>query len=83
MSYPTEYAATRGERHWTRRIPERLPRGERRAGAKLTEAAVVEMRRLFAAGGRGATFAALARRYGVDGAVARAAVLRRTWRHVP
>lgn len=59
--------------------PQTRSRGEASPVAKLTERAVRKMRRERAAG---ATYIALAKRYGVDRMTIKAAVLRKTWRHV-
>ena len=53
----------RGDRHGARLHPERLARGERHGGAKLTEADVLEIRRLDDEGT--ATHGALAAQFGV------------------
>lgn len=52
--------------------------GERHGGAKLTEAQVIEMRRLHAAGG--ISQAALARRFGVSQAMVSRIIRRTAWR---
>ena len=55
-------------------------RGERQPGAKLTEAAVMEMRQDRRA--NGTTFKALGRRFGVHAMTARRAVRGIDWKHV-
>jgi hypothetical protein len=52
------------DRHWTRRCPERIPRGEWHPQSKLTDAQRKEIRSLWDAGGN--TAAALAVRFGVS-----------------
>lgn len=69
----------RGEEHWTRRRPDLIARGGMRSSSKLTDAAVREAR---LARQRGASYLALARRYGVSVATMRSAVVGLTWRHV-
>ena len=54
--------------------------GSRNAMARLTEAKVVELRRLVAGG---TPVAELCGRYGVSYETARRAAVGRTWRHVP
>ena len=56
-------------------------RGEASTNAKLTEQAVMQMRRLHAEGG--ASFVELGRRFGVTKATARRAVVGITWAHLP
>jgi len=70
-----------GDRHHQRRHPEKWARGERCGCAKLTETAVREMRARHATGG--ISYAALGRAYGVSKVVARLAVIRKSWQHVP
>lgn len=74
-----ERPQTQGDRHWTRRTPERQHRGEARAGHKLTERQVRELR---AHRELGATFAALARHYGLCTRTVREIVFRTKWKHV-
>jgi hypothetical protein len=71
----------RGERHGSRTKPDRVPRGERHGSAKLTEAQVIEMRRLYDAGGIGTR--PLAARFGVSRPTAREIVRRVIWKHLP
>jgi hypothetical protein len=71
--------AATGDRSGSRKYPERVPRWERNGHAKLDAEKVRAMRHLRDAG---ATFRAIASRYGVDPFTARAAITRRTWRHV-
>ena len=56
------------------------PKGEASSRARLTEAMVREVRRLYVKGIVGCT--RLARRFGVGEGTIRAIVLRRTWKHV-
>lgn len=55
------------------------PMGVDQVNAKLTDAAVWELRQLHA---RGVTYADLGRQFGVSNVTARLAALRVTWRHV-
>ena len=59
---------------------ENIPRGERNTNAKLTEAAVREIRALYAAGG--ISQQALADWYGVNQTKISDVVRRKTWKHV-
>ena len=70
----------RGDTHWMRTTPERIPRGEARAQTRLTVEAVIAMRARRAAG---ASCPLLATEYGVSAGTVWAAVMRKTWRHVP
>lgn len=69
-----------GDRNGSRTRPERLRRGSRSPMAKLTEHAVREIRRRYAAGGISQT--ALALEYGVHNVTISEIVLRKKWRHV-
>lgn len=69
-----------GDRQWTRKHPERVPRGEKAVHAKLTAEKVREMRRLFAAGG--ISKMELSRRFGVTHATVRRILSRTIWTHV-
>jgi hypothetical protein len=69
----------RGETHHSRTKPWTLARGERMGQAKLSDAAVVEMRRRHAAG---ATTTELGREFGVSRTAASFAVRGLTWKHV-
>lgn len=66
------------DEHWTTRNPARV-RGENNAMARLTEAAVVQLRRRYAAG---ASQTALAREFHVSQSLVSNIVLRKTWSHV-
>lgn len=70
----------RGDRHWMRFHPERIARGERQGGAKLTAAAVCEIRQAVA--NRTSTQRELALRFGVCPATICLAVKEDTWQHV-
>jgi hypothetical protein len=59
---------------------DRTRRGERTTAAKLTEADVVEMRRLRA--GEGLTYAVLGARFGVSSVAARRACSGQSWAHL-
>lgn len=72
--------SARGERNGTYTHPESLARGTRQPGAKLTDEAVREMRRLFDDGEH--TTYQLADAYGVSQALAYQVVCRRAWKHV-
>ncbi len=69
----------RGDAHWSRRRPEKVKRGAANNQAKLTEAAVREIRALFEAGAPGAD---IARKFGISEATASKVKLRRSWQHV-
>ena len=59
----------------------RMAKGERCGQAKLTDATVVEIRGLYAAGGE--TFRSLASRFKVGYTAVRSAIHRLTWKHIP
>lgn len=67
-----------GERHGSRTHPESVTRGERNGQAKLTEAALSDIRARVA---NGETQAALAAEYGVSRAAVCLALKGRTWAH--
>lgn len=69
----------RGDEHWSRRRRDLVARGPMQPASKLSDDAVREARL-----GRqqGASYPALARRYGVSIATIRSAVVGRTWKHV-
>lgn len=84
-----------GDRHWSRRhpervprgddnparkYPERMPRGERVGTAKLTAELVVQLRRRRS---EGATFKKIGGEFGITAGAAFAIASRRLWRHVP
>lgn len=70
----------RGATHGRQTKPERTARGERLTQAKLTDAAVRDIRRRYAAGG--ITQQVLADEYGIARSKISAVICRRTWRHV-
>lgn len=69
-----------GENHYTQRHPEFIRVGEARQSAKLREVEVIEIRRLYAAGGT--SHSILARKFGVAMETIRAIVIRKNWRHI-
>ena len=71
--------APRGLRNGAYTRPERVRRGARHGNAKLTDADVIEMRRLARDGERSG---ALAARFGVDRSRVQAIVSGRAWRHL-
>lgn len=68
----------RGDAHYTRRRPDWVKRGEQVPGAKLTWAAVREMRELYAAGW--GSHRELSLRYGVSRELVREVVNSRRWK---
>jgi hypothetical protein len=68
-----------GDAHWSRRMPERVARGERMP-SKVTEADVVAMRRRVASG---ETQASIASEYGISVAQMSRIVRGKRWAHVP
>lgn len=66
----------RGENHWTKRLPGRLPKGEQNKKSKLTEAAVKAIRE------SDETLTVLAKRYGVSETSVSYARRGKTWAHV-
>ena len=76
--YPETRA--RGDRNGSRVHPEKLVRGEKHPCATITEALVLEMRRLYAAG---VTKNELAAMFGIDLQIAYRAATRKTWKHLP
>ena len=69
-----------GEDHWTAK-DSTLVQGVNNGEAKLTETQVLEIRRLYAAGGW--TQKHLGHRYGVDQATISSITRRATWKHLP
>lgn len=69
-----------GDEHWSRRKPECMARGEKQGASKLTEAEVLEIRRLYAAGG--IYQRALAVRFGVSQPAIKCITKRQTWAHI-
>ena len=70
----------RGDRSPARLHPERIPRGERSPSAKLTSAAVLDIRARGAA--KSITFRQLAAIYGVSVSTCRRAASGESWRHM-
>ena len=68
-----------GERHWSRRYPERVSRGEQHVSAKLDEARVRAIRVLAA---DGYTKAALSRHFSISESAVHFVVNHHTWDHV-
>ncbi len=79
-------STARGDANGSRLYPERMSRGEARYCARLTEAAVTEIRAIASAGaGRGSggpTWRAIAARFGVTATTARRAAEGINWKHV-
>ena len=82
---------SKGDAHYSRKHPEKLFRGKHEDSSpwnrgsdhflsKLTDEKVSEMRRLHASG---LGYAPIGRMFCVSKVAARAAILRKTWRHVP
>jgi hypothetical protein len=69
-----------GEKNGRHTQPESTCRGERSGRAKLTEADVLEIRRIYAMGG--ISHAALATRFGIKRTSIGYIVLRKNWRHI-
>jgi hypothetical protein len=68
-----------GDRHWKRARPELGLRGEKHAMAKLTEAQVIEIRRLHSAG---LNQRELGERFRVSRSTIHLVVSRKLWRHI-
>jgi len=69
-----------GDAHYWRRNPEAVLRGERNGGAKLTEADIVEIRRLY---DTGLLMREIAVKFGVGKLQIGLIVNRKHWKHVP
>ena len=69
-----------GDAHWSRRMPQKVARGERVGGSKLTTLDVYNIRAEYADGG--VSYSELGRRYGVTHQAVRNLVLRKTWKHL-
>ena len=69
-----------GDRHWTRRHPENILKGEDIGTSRLTEQQVLEIRAKYAAGEF--SKASLAREYGVVHHTIRSIIARKSWRHI-
>lgn len=70
----------RGDKSGSRKHPQSRPRGESHTCSKITDAQVLEIRALYAAGG--ITKAALAKKFGMGPDNIRAIVQLKTWKHV-
>lgn len=70
-----------GDAHWSHRKPGLVSRGEKVGGSKLTEEVVVELRRLYAAGGF--TQQKLADKFGLSREGVGCALRGQNWRHLP
>lgn len=70
----------RGDLNPMRLYPDKRPCGESHGGSKLSEADVVEMRRLH---GAGESSASIGRRFGIGRSQALAIIKRHFWKHVP
>jgi len=70
----------RGDRNGSRMHPERYPRGEQHISAKLTDAQVIEIRRLYTQ--TQTTYHLLALRYGVSLTLIAKIVRREVWKHL-
>lgn len=70
-----------GNRHWSKRMPQKIARGERNGQAILTDIVVASIRDEYSKGG--ITFKEIGNRYGMDLSSVRNAIVGRTWRHVP
>ena len=71
---------SRGDSHYSRTNPEKVPRGENQGRAKLTDEQVVRMRSQFSAGKT--TKAAIARENNVSESLVRAIIQRKIWTHI-
>jgi predicted DNA binding protein len=80
---------TVGDKHWTRRFPERVEkgvrpqlirRGEESGNAKLTDTQVLEMRAAYVP--RRVSYPVLAKRYGISPEQVRNIILRKAWTHI-
>ena len=68
-----------GDRHYSRKAPERLARGEQAGGSKLTAEQVIHIRRR---GDAGESFASIARAFGIAYQNVATIVRRTAWRHI-
>lgn len=68
-----------GDQHWSRRMPGRMPRGERKHNAKLTDDDVREIRRLCSAG---LSQRAIAAQFGVTQSIVSEILNSKRWAHV-
>lgn len=69
-----------GDRHGSRTMPERRPRGEHNWSSKLTDSQVIEIRARYGAGG--VTHRCLGAEYGMDHTNILRIIQRKTWAHV-
>lgn len=72
--------STKGDRHYLRRNPELIRRGEAASTPRLTEQNVRDIR---AAAAKGASRQELADQYGVSWWTIRRVIVRKTWTHLP
>lgn len=70
----------RGDRHGWRLHPDSIPRGERSGAAKLTEADVRDIRRMWAAGYRNRT--SIGKMFGVTRTLISTIVTHKSWTHI-
>ena len=80
---PWAFNVARGEEHWTRKKPwliEHYSRGEAHPQSKLKNSDVLEIRRLYNAGGQ--THRSLARKFSVDPALIGLILNGRIWKHL-
>ena len=70
----------RGDNHWSRRMIEKVHRGESQANSKLTNENVIEIRRLRESSG--ISHYKLAKMFGVSYVTIYKIVQRKTWRHI-
>lgn len=68
-----------GDRHWSRRMPHKVPKGERQWKAALTEAGVREIRAAHAAGERQVD---ISLRTGIGQRTISRVIKRATWKHI-
>jgi len=87
--YPENYSNIRGERHWTKRNPEKISRGKKHGdltrGSKnpraiLNEEIVIEMRKLYES--RKHTIKEISEIFKVKWSLVSDVVKRRSWKHV-
>lgn len=70
----------KGEQHWSNRLPERIVRGEKQPGAKLTSEMVVKIRAMYVPWKMG--FLKPSRQFNVSRGTIEMVVTRQTWRHI-
>lgn len=71
---------SRGDKHWSKLAPERLSRGEKHGGSKLTDALVLEIRSLYSP--RKFGYSRLAKRFGVSKTLIEVIIKRKNWAHI-